>query len=216
MWIDPRNKFANLSTIPQDILDNLESWQNLEFGYRQKIWLLNEVLEICKAQNEDAVAEALHSCRFPSMQADISRLLLLRVFGGFWVDLKLRLNRRFLDRLVNHVLVLTEHFEKDDLPVPNGRLSNSFIGARLNNQIIATALTSAVSNVNRRMPGSIYHVTGATNLELALRNEQGPEVHFMIPHQTAWDYLFSIIAGSYNGHDMHWSQREQRESPYLN
>jgi hypothetical protein len=109
---------------------------------------------------------------------------------------------------------LTEHFVKDDLPIPNGRLSNSFIGASPGNTIIGEALKSTVRNVGRRMKGSIYHVTGATNLEVALHSEVSPKNYLMIPHLTAWDYLFSINAGSYNDDGMHWSLREQRENPY--
>jgi len=214
VWIDPRNDVSSLSSIPEDVLENLQSWQSLEVGYQQKIWLIDEILGVCTARNLSDVARAIDACRFPSMQADISRLLLLYLFGGFWVDLKLRLNRRFLDRLINYDLILTEHFIKDELPIPNGRLSNSFIGASPGNSILAKALKSTVQNVGQRMKESIYHVTGATNLEVALRSELDLENYFMIPHLTAWDYLFSINAGSYNGGDMHWSIREQNESPY--
>jgi len=215
LWINSRKETSNLSEIPSDVMDNLRSWQLLEAGYQQKIWSIEEIFCVCKAQEMPEIALALSACRFPSMKADIARLLILKLFGGFWVDLKLRLNRRFLDRLVSYHLVLTEHFTKDDLPIPNGRLSNSFIGARPSNRVIGKALISSVDNVNRRMGGSIYHITGATNLEIALQSESGEDDHFMIPHQTAWDYLFSIQGGSYNGKNMHWSIREQQESPYL-
>jgi mannosyltransferase OCH1-like enzyme len=215
LWIDPQNEESNLSMIPSDVMDNLRSWQLLEVGYQQKIWSIEEIFGVCKVHKMPEIAQALSACRFPSMKADIARLLILKLFGGFWVDLKLRLNCRFLDRLVSYHLILTEHFTKDDLPIPNGRLSNSFIGARPNNPIIGKALTSSVNNVNHRMGGSIYHITGATSLEIALQSESGHDNHFMIPHQTAWDYLFSIRGGSYNEKNMHWSIREQRESPYL-
>jgi mannosyltransferase OCH1-like enzyme len=215
LWINSQNGTSNLSEIPPDVMDNLRSWQLLEVGYQQKVWSIEEILGFCELHKMPEIVQALSACRFPSMKADIARLLILKFFGGFWVDLKLRLNRRFLDRLVSHHLILTEHFAKDDLPIPNGRLSNSFIGARPNNPVIGQALISSVNNVNRRMGGSIYHVTGATNLEVALQSQSDQDNHFMIPHQTAWDYLFSIRGGSYNGKNMHWSIREQQESPYL-
>jgi mannosyltransferase OCH1-like enzyme len=214
VWIDPRDQPDYKSTIPPEIQDNLLSWRTLEVGYRQTVWQLPDILDICKNQKKTRIVQALQSCRFPSMQADIARLMLLWIFGGFWVDLKLHLNRRFLDRLADNDLILTEHFPKIDLPSPDGRLSSSFIGAVPGNLVIAKALASAVRNVNHRMRGSIYHVTGATNLEAALLNTKNPGKYLMLSHQTAWDYLFTIRGGSYNGENMHWSLREQRESPY--
>jgi hypothetical protein len=55
-------------------------------------------------------AAAIQVCRFPAMQADIGRLLLLYIFGGFCVDLKLFGLRPFLGRLTEYDLVVTEHF----------------------------------------------------------------------------------------------------------
>lgn len=169
LWIDPLNQPTTHQTIPRDVKENLLSWQVVETAYHQKVWLLDEILTICITHNLPDVAQAIRSCCFPSMQADIARLLLLQIFGGFWVDLKLHLNHRFLDRFADHDLVLTEHFPKEDLPDPNGRLSNSFIGAAQGNPVIKKALEYVTDNVNRRMGGSIYHVTGATNLEISVQ-----------------------------------------------
>jgi len=214
IWIDPAHQPSTIQTIPEDVRVNLLTWAKTEINYRQKIWLINEIIDLCQTKNLHVVSQAISSCRFPSMQADIARLICLKFFGGFWVDLKLHLNRRFLDRLADYDLVLTEHFPKEDLPDPSGHISNSFIGAAPSNPVIAMALKTAVENVNNRMPGSIYHVTGATNLMNAIKEIPERGAYFLLPHQTAWDYLFTIRAGSYNRADMHWSLREQRESPY--
>ncbi len=82
VWIDPGNQSADVSTIPPDIQDNLRSWQSLEAGYRQKIWLAADILTISKSQQKPEVGQAFRACRFPSMQADIARLLFLYIFGG--------------------------------------------------------------------------------------------------------------------------------------
>jgi mannosyltransferase OCH1-like enzyme len=214
VWIDPDFQPSTLQTVPMDVLDNLLAWTNLETNYRQKIWLIHEIIDLCQKQNLHDIATAIRSCRFPSMKADIARLLLLQVFGGFWADLKLHPNLRFLDRFSGYDLVLTEHFPKDDLPDPTGHISNSFIGAVPSNPVIVRALQTVVENVNNRMAGSIYHVSGATNLMNAIKEVGERGAYFLLPHQTAWDYFFTIRGGSYNKSNMHWSLREQRECPY--
>lgn len=215
LWIDPSNEPSVLQTIPQDVLENLSSWRQLEVGYQQKIWLIDEIIALCQARGLVDVVAAIHSCRFPSMKADIARLVCLTIFGGFWVDLKLHLTHRFLDRLTNYDLVLTTHFPKDDLPDPTGHLSNSFIGAVPNNLVISKALEQVVKNVNSRMADLVYHITGATNLMNAIKSVDSSNNHFIFPHQATWGYLFAIRGGSYNGAGMHWSLREKRESPYV-
>lgn len=215
LWIDPSNETSTLHTIPQDVMDNLSSWQRLELGYHQKVWLIDEIVSLCKFHNLTDVITAIQSCRFPSMKADIARLVCLKIFGGFWADLKLHLNHRFLDRLANYNLVLTTHFPKDDLPDPTGHLSNSFIGAVPNNPVILKALEQVVWNVNGRIDDSVYHITGATNLMNAIKSVDSSSNHFIFPHQATWGYLFTIRSGSYNGAGMHWSLREKQESPYI-
>jgi mannosyltransferase OCH1-like enzyme len=203
VWIDPRDQAANESTIPSEIQDNLLSWRMLEVGYRQKVWLLVDILNLCEDQKKPQVVQAILACRRPSMQADIARLLLLYIFGGFWVDLKLHLNYRFLDRFIDNDLILCENFPKDDLLVPNGRLSGNFIGAVPGNVVIIEALASAVSNVNNQMREPMYHETGANNLEVALHSTKNAGEYFMLPHQTAWGYLFTIRGGFDNAEKMH-------------
>lgn len=214
VWIDPDQETSTVQTIPQDILENLLSWAKIEINYRQKIWLIDEIIDLCQTKNLSEVSRAIKTCRFPSMQADIARLACLKLFGGFWVDLKIYLNHRFLDRFSDYDLVLTEVFPKEDLPNPNGILVNGFIGAAPDNHVISKALHMAAENVNRRMPGSIYHVTGATNLMNALQDTPDRGTYFCLRHQTAWGYLFTIRGGSYNKKNMHWSLREKYENPY--
>lgn len=214
VWIDLAHQPSTIQSIPEEERENLLSWAKTEINYRQKIWSVEEIIDFCQTKNLPAVSRAIRSCRFPSMQADIARLVCLQFFGGFWVDLKLHLNHRFLDRLADYDLILTEHFPKEDLPDPSGHISNSFIGAAPGNPVIAKALKTAVENVNNRMPSSVYHVTGATNLMNAIKEIPEQGAYFLLPHQTAWNYLFTIHGGSYNRADMHWSLREQRECPY--
>lgn len=214
VWIDANCQPSKIQSIPEEERENILSWANIEINYRQKIWSIDEIINFCQKKKFLDISRAIRSCRFPSMQADIARLVCLQFFGGFWVDLKLHLNHRFLDRLADYDLVLTEHFPKEDLPDPTGHISNSFIGAAPGNPVIAKALKFAVENVNNRMRGSVYHVTGATNLMNAIKEVPERGEFFLLSHQTTWSYLFTIHGGSYNGVNMHWSLREKRECPY--
>ncbi len=209
LWIRPS---IATTGIPDDVLQNFQAWRTMHRTHVQRLWSLPEVTALCYKQNRPEVAGAIEACRFPSMQADIARLLLLEAFGGYWIDLKLYPLRSFLDDLTGNDLVLTEHFAKPDLPDPSAYLSNSFIGAVPAHPVISRVLKAVCENVNRRMGGSIYGVTGATNLMAAV---EGVESYTRLGFRDAWGGLFEIRGGSYNGPDMHWSVREGLESPYV-
>jgi len=214
LWIDPTGGNA---TLPDDSKDNLGSWRRGEHSHIQRLWTLNEILKMCLTTKRPEVAQAIRDSNFPSMQADISRLFVLYTIGGYWIDLKLRLLQPFLDCLAENDLVLTEHFAKPDLPDPTGHISNSFIGASPGHPVIGRALEMVSANVARRMGGSIYHVTGATNLMNAVAEAGDLPRYRLLAHKEAWDGFFNICGGSYNTAGMHWTQREGRgENPYRN
>jgi mannosyltransferase OCH1-like enzyme len=182
----------------------------------QRIWTLAELLRLCQIHDRPDVGRALQSCRFPSMKADIGRFLLLTLFGGVWVDLKISLKRPFLAPFADLDLVTVEHYPKDDFPDPNGHLCIGFIAACPGHPVITETLNSITMNVNARRQDSIYHLTGATNLNIAVSGAPSLRNYHMIPHQIAWQDVFALAGlWSYTPPNMHWSQREQRESPYL-
>lgn len=209
LWIPPEGR-----ALPDDVKQNMTAWRTLDRKFTQRLWSLSEVTRICHVDKMPRAARAIAACRFPSMQADIARLVLLLVYGGFWIDLKLSPLRPFLAELAHHDLVLTEHFTKPDLPDPTGHLSNSFLGALPGHPVVAQALEAVIGNIERRQGGSIYQVTGAPNLMVAYQALQ-PERTRLLAHHEAWDLLFKIKGGSYNGAAGHWSIREKTESPYI-
>jgi hypothetical protein len=164
------------------------------------------------------VRAVIQSLRFPAAQADVARLLLLRTFGGFWVDLKLEPRCRFLTPLLDFDVVLTEHFPQSNRPEPNGLLINGFIGSDRQTQFIDRVLKRVLLNVEQRVQTSIFDVTGATNL-LKVKEEManlpgGIGSHTVLPHTETWGKLLSLGSAPYNHQGMHWSERELHEPIY--
>jgi hypothetical protein len=221
LWIDPQFPTPDgpchvegiPSEPPLDVEENRAAWTRLHSNFDCKLWSLNEVLKLARFHDRDDVCTGILACRFPAMQADVARLFLLEMTGGFWVDLKLFPLVSFLDQLTNHELIVTEHFPKDNLPEPNGFLINSFIGARPHQPCITEALATALRNIDCRMSGSIFYVAGSTLLQTATAS-MNPVRLKLLPHTQTWGHLFEIRGGSYNANGLHWSQRQERESPY--
>jgi hypothetical protein len=154
------------------------------------------------------------------MQVDIARLLIMKVHGGFWADLKLYPVASFLDPLRSHRLVLAEHFVKDGW-YP-GLPCSAFLGAEPGHAFFDTALSLALASVNERAPHT-FGVAGPAALKQALTahfpcdpNANQAPGFYMLPHTETWDKMFKVGSGSYNGdgNNLHWSQREQQETPY--
>ena len=77
--------------IPRDVARNLGAWRATHPLYQLKIWSLAELRPIL-AETPGA-EEAVDTCRFIAMQADIVRLALLVAYGGvpgmtpaFWLS----------------------------------------------------------------------------------------------------------------------------------
>ncbi|WP_288005977.1 glycosyltransferase family 32 protein [Acidiphilium sp.] len=213
LWVDPHDTLRQTAPVPADIVVNSTAWQELHPDFVYRLWSLDNILSMTKLYDRPEVYAGIRACRFPAMQADIIRLFLLEMVGGFWIDLKLCPRKSFLGALVNDELVVTEHFPKDNLPQPNGFLSNSFLGARPGHPKISQALDIALRNVRQRMTGSIFYVTGAPVLIEAIRNLPH-QTYRMLDHHLAWNELFSISGGSYNDNGQHWSQRQDQEPAF--
>jgi len=212
LWIDPHGQRG--SGLPPDIERNRAAWRTFHKSFQFRVWQPDDLLRLCEAHERPEIAAAIMACRFPAMQADLGRLLVLELFGGFWIDLRLHPLVPFLDQLLSCDLVVTEHFPKDNLPEPNGFLINGFIGAAPAHPCIRAALRSVAENVARRMSGSIFYVTGSTNLLKAVQAASDRGAFRMLGHRETWGRLFELRGGSYNAGGMHWSERQERESPY--
>lgn len=214
MWIPPVKSAQGMS-LPDDVARHSDAWRSLHPNFSYKMWSLEDVLSTLARHDLFHVNQVIVSCRIPAMQADIARLAILLIQGGFWADLKLSPRSAFLNELTDFRLVVTEHFPKENLPDPNGFLLNSFLGAEPAHPVIADALNRVVRNVRERQQGSIFYITGSTNLKDALAAHPGEVGSHMLPHQTTWNVLFDVGGASYNENGMHWSVRETREPLYI-
>lgn len=211
IWIDPTTS-GRLP--PPDVEENCAAWKQLHPDFEYKLWSLDHIMRLARLHDRSEVCSAISKCRFPAMQADLARLFLLEMAGGFWIDLKLHPRKAFLSTLISYDLLVIEHFPKYNLPDPNGFLINSFIGSCQNHPCITTALDCAIKNVNRRMPGSIFYVAGSTVLLDVINTTSNRGKLRMLDHRTAWQELLEIRGGSYNSSGMHWSERQEHEPVY--
>jgi len=145
------------------------------------------------------------------MQVDIARLLILKVCGGFWLDLKMYPVCSFLDSLREYPLVLAEHFVKPGW-YP-GLPCSAFLGAVPGHPFFDTVISLALENVKQRAPHT-FAVAGPAALDLAVKKQLPSDLH-MLPHTDTWEKLFKVGSGSYNNGGLHWSEREQKEPLYV-
>ena len=159
--------------------------------------------------------------RFPSMKADIARLMLLEQFGGIWADLRLKPLVLVPNELLSeNDIIVVEHFADENLPHPNGLLNNTFIAAIPRHPVVVNALRLAVENVLRRNGTNVFRITGPVNLMTAKKSfalehpEKCGAIH-MLGHKKSWGVLWEYCSGSYNSNGRHWSLRQKSESPFL-
>jgi mannosyltransferase OCH1-like enzyme len=224
LWINPNpdksGSKGQLAGLAPEVERRCIKWRSLYPSYLYRLWSLEEVLAI--ADDDHAIGHracaVIQSLRFPAAQADVARLILLRTFGGFWVDLRLVPCSPFLTPLLDFDLVLTEHFPQYHRPEPNGFLSNGFIASDRDTQFVDCVLKRVLLNVEERVQSSIFNVTGTMNL-LKVKEEMAKlpgaiGKYTVLPYAETWAKRFWFGAAPYNDNGMHWSVRELHEPIY--
>jgi hypothetical protein len=203
--------------LPNDVARNLHAWRTTHPLFHLKVWSLAEVRPILA--NTPGAEEAVDTCRFIAMQADIVRLALLVAYGGVWTDLKNLPVQTFLDGLLNHrEATFAEHFPMGDKEFPTGYINNSFIVAPPQNPFLIACLKEAVGLVLRRQVGSVWNITGAGMIMRMMQCHEGWRI---LPCTEVWgprdgpDAWITRTKASYRTSGQHWSEREKTESPYL-
>ncbi len=213
MFINPTDGGA--AGLEDVVLRQCAEWKRHHPDYEYRLWSLSDFLSLCTTLDRLDVANAVQICRFPAMQADIARLLIMRSYGGFWADLKLYPLQPFLDILREDSLVLAEHFKNPGWHP--GLPCSAFLAAEPGHAFFDTALSQALAKVSARHPRT-FEVAGPAALEAALKLHlsRNPGGVRMLPEKHTWGKIFNVGAGSYNGpsDEFHWSRREQREMPY--
>ena len=222
LWIAPNEDMQDL---PRDVKSDADRWRSMHPEFEYKFWSARDALESVGDVNfgleRREILDSVNVCRFPAMQADLIRCLLLHTFGGFWVDLKLTPKSSFLGSMVDNELVLVEHHVTKDFPVPANSelLNNSFFGCQKNSDFIRSVAILAFGNVRKRMHG-VWEVTGPrTFISVAQRQYPG---FFEVRHpgllvvraSEFYDNLVRWGWGSYNANGRHWSERMKLEPIY--
>lgn len=203
--------------IPQDVARNLGAWRATHPLFQLKVWSLADVRPtLAKTPGAE---EAVDSCRFIAMQADIVRLALLVAYGGVWTDLKNRPLQPFLDGLLNmSEATFAEHFPSVVKEIPKGHINNCFIVAPPQHSFLRACLQEAVRLVLRRQAGSLWNITGTGMIMRMMQCHEGwrilPCLEVWGPRGGAGAWMTRTKA-SYRTAGQHWSERQKTESPYL-
>lgn len=197
--------------IPREAKLNLDRWRATHPLFQLKVWSLAEVRPIL-AKTPGAV-EAVDSCRFITMQADIVRLALLDAYGGIWTDLKNLPLQPFLDDLLDRSEAT---FAEWLASVREDHINNCFIVAPPQQSFILACLHEAVRLVLRRQAGSLWNITAGG---MVMRMMQSHKDWRILPALEVWGPRggsggwMTRTKVSYNTD--HWSKREKTESLYL-
>jgi mannosyltransferase OCH1-like enzyme len=203
--------------LPQDVWRNLDAWRATHPRFQLKVWSLVDVRPTLS--KVPGAEEAVDSCRFIAMQADIVRLALLVTYGGIWTDLKNRPLQPFLSGLLNKSeAIFAEHFPSLVKEFPRGHINNCFIVSSPQHPFLNVCLQEAVSLVLRRQAGSLWNITGAG---MIMRMMRGREGWCILPFADVWGprggggaWMIRTKA-SYSKAGQHWSERQEIESLYL-
>jgi len=225
MWIPPN---TSMKDMPPRFALNCEQWPSKHAGFSHRLWSIEDACKLSENIrlpdfSSTELVDLINVCRFPAMQADLCRLLILYECGGFWIDLKMIPKRPFLSELVQNKLVLIEHHPTAAYPDPSVRklLNNSFFGSAPQSVFIKKVAALAFENVRDRKQG-VWDVTGPRNF-MTVRERLFPDlfdrasqdgIRLLRAHEL-YEVLIGFGWGSYNENGLHWFQRMKSESVYL-
>ena len=86
LWIDPGHTNTGQAQIPDDIRRNIATWDAHHPDIAHHEWTLDDLRHILQDFDGMDIWGAMQVCRFPTMQANLVRLVLILKFGGFWSD----------------------------------------------------------------------------------------------------------------------------------
>ncbi|BGE84957.1 MULTISPECIES: glycosyltransferase family 32 protein [Methylosinus] len=217
LWIEPPGEAPSSDPAPKDVQRNIATWTKHHPDLDIHLWRISELEDVLRDFEGHNVLEAIRICRFPTMQSNLIRLVLLYRFGGFWSDLKNFVNRPFLKELLDEELVLVEHQPLAD-PRPPGYLTNSFLGARPGHPFLLECLKEGLAGIDRRMTGSLSSVTGLVLMNRLFgraKNANRVPPHRFLTIEEAWSDRMMRVAASYQSGSRHWSQLQKTQSLYL-
>ena len=202
IWISPTPGLP----VPEDVEKIISSWVNHNPGFILKIWGEVEIEDFISRFYDNDVLSSYRCLRLIAMKADLARLLILNIFGGFYCDLKNDCLKDFLFDLLENNTVLIEHWPQHDRPDPNGLLANSFIGSEPKSTIILELIDTALVGIKCRVDASPSAVTGGGMITKVIgkRNHNGLKI---LPHTEYYKIAFRRVLLAYNNFNKtgHWT-----------
>ena len=210
LWIS-----ADQQDIPNDIKENIFSWERTHPDYICMMWSLAGLSSLFASFYGLPLLKRINACRFPAMQSDLVRLALLYEYGGFWSDLKNYILCSFVDDLIQYdKIVLAEHWPATTPAKYHPRLLNGFLGAPRKNKYIWRWLCHACENIEQRKARGVVGLTGAGVMMRIMKHSNDINYH-LIKRGDLWNTTIQRRGGSYNDNDQHWSIRQKVETPCL-
>ena len=146
-------QFWNDPDPPSDVRRLMNSWKNVDAGFKIEQFDDTTALEYLRACYAPEIARAFSQAREPAQRADVFRLAELFVEGGYFIDA----DDRAREGLAEHVPPHAEVFaSQEDL----GSIGNNILGATPRHPVIEIALRSAVAAVMRGDRDLIWLATG--------------------------------------------------------
>ena len=86
IWINFENELDENPTIPEDLLENVNTCKKINYDYEIKIWNGKECYDLVKKYFPDKY-ETFVNFTYPIMRCDMARLVILYVYGGIYCDM---------------------------------------------------------------------------------------------------------------------------------
>lgn len=140
----PLNVYLTWHTknLPPKMRENLEYMKRINPGFNFYLFDDNDCLNFIKAHFDEYVVDAFNKLIPGAYKADLWRLCVLYINGGFYLDIKHRCVNNF--RLI--MLSEDEHYTLDR---PKGYIYNAIMVCKAGNDFLKKCIERIVINVNR-------------------------------------------------------------------
>jgi mannosyltransferase OCH1-like enzyme len=147
------------------------------------------------------IFEAYSKLQFGAAQADLWRILILREYGGVYLD---------IDAHLAWPLGLTIDVEKTELYITHrgGELSNYLIASEARNPHLDLIVEAILENISRRSSDNVFELTGPRVLQRILNAQDVPTTHYA---QTCFQGSFTNEFFQYLDHPQgKWCRAQDR------
>ena len=205
-------QYWNEASLPKAIAQTMQSWKKLNPEYEHKIYSRKTAFFYIKYRYGMNTARAFQSCIHPAMQADFFRLAYLNSEGGFYADADDRAAKP-LDNLraTRPSLIM----KLGDF----GCISNNFLGAVPNNEILKYTFEKGLENVKSYYNEGPWFKLGPGHLTTCISYCLSPYLlghkknipSFLVLDQSEYrKYVYQHLSLPYKSSDKSWYNAEYK------